>query len=239
MAFDFDKIKNLFVVTEDMVEETKKNTDENQSGKKQKKVTERKKAPKSEVKKDTERIQTGKPPTSTTGEFNQKIYESLTKAIHNANLPGEDYLEFIDALDAMKNINIDDNVKMQTVLATLSTKGLTIETIIESAGYYQKVLQNEKDKFNEVLNSQTDGMINKKYKNIETLKQENEEKAQKIQELTRQINQNTEKINAITAEIDEAEGKIKKTSNDFNLTYSTIVNKIKQDVEKVKSIQNK
>jgi hypothetical protein len=37
----------------------------------------------------------------------------LTKAISDANLPGEDYLEFISALQAMKGIDLQESVKMQ------------------------------------------------------------------------------------------------------------------------------
>ena len=68
--------------------------------------------------------------TPTKGEVNKQIFNSLTKAIADANLPGEDYLEFVSALQAMKGIDLQESVKMQTVLATLSTKGLTIQKII-------------------------------------------------------------------------------------------------------------
>jgi len=131
MALSLNKIKGLFIVPEDEEIIDKKSQEkkkENKTpGKKTKTSVTNLSGKNLTTTTSTQKISSGK------GEFNKQIFESLTKAIADANLPGEDYLEFISALKAMETIKLDEKVKMQTVLATLSTKGLTVQKITESA----------------------------------------------------------------------------------------------------------
>jgi hypothetical protein len=231
MALNFNKIKGLFVVPEDEVE-----------------GTEKKQEPKKEVQKKTvventntfttktENIVTPSNPAK--GEFNEQILNSLTKAISDANLPGEDYLEFIDAIQAMKNIDLAESVKMQTVLATLSTKGLSVQKIVESADYYLKVLENEKDKFKQAMSQQTQGKVDEKHKQIKSLEDTNLKKAEQIKILTDEINNNTAQIEKIKIDISEADYKIKATENNFYVTFDYVANQIINNVEKIKNLSN-
>ncbi len=170
------------------------------------------------------------------GTFNQQIFDSLTKAVATANLPGEDYIEFIQSLKAMKDLPLEESVKMQTVLATLSTKGLTVAKVIESADYYINILDEEKKKFYNALESQAKGNINKKKQTIENLEKLNKEKAEQIASLTEEINKNQEQITSISKEISQSETKIKSTENNFIATYNKVINKIKNNIEKIKKI---
>ncbi len=227
MALNLNKIKGLFIVPED--EEIVN-----------KKTPTKKKETKSEIKTPTTKLSNKTGLTSTSnpgkGEFNKQIFESLTKAIADANLPGEDYLEFISALKAMEGISLDEKVKMQTVLATLSTKGLTVQKIIESADYYMKVLENEKEKFKQAMIKQTTGKIGNKHKQIKDLEEESKQKAEKIKALTDEINSNTTKIANLKKDIETADLKIKSTENNFNITYAHIADQIKNKVEKIKTL---
>ena len=230
MALNLDKIKSLFIVPEDEIDTTKTT---------KKKVAEKKNLTKLSDTKKTQttesKAQTGNSKPSK-GTFNKKIFESLTQAISNANLPGEDYLEFMNALQAMKNIDLDEKIKMQTVLATLSTKGLTIQKIIESADYYLKVLENEKDKFKIVINKQTENKIGGKNKKIKELEAENKKKADMIKQLTEEINKNRSEIQQIKKDIEAASVKIKTAENDFNVTYDHVANQIKEKVKQLEEL---
>ncbi len=230
MALNLDKIKSLFIVPEDEIVKGKveKKIEKKQQEKNLTKLSETKQTQIPEKKQSISSTKVSK------GTFNQKIFESLTQAIQKADLPGEDYLEFMNALQAMKNIDLDEKIKMQTVLATLSTKGLTIQKIIESADYYLKVLQNEKDKFKIVINKQTETKIGGKNKKIKDLEAENQKKADMIKQLTEEINKNRTEIQKIKKNIETADVKIKTAENDFNVTYDYVANQIK---EKVKQLQ--
>lgn len=256
MAKRFDKIKSLFIVT-DEVEDAKnkteqQNTENNDKDKKnsedttknqqqsQNKVTSKmswKTSANEEVVNNN--VET-KVETNTDlnqqGEFSQKIFDQLSQAISDANLPGEDYIEFMEALAAMKNIQLDENIKLQTVFATLSTKGLTKAKVIESADYYLKVLENEKSKFYEVVNNHMKGQINNKISEITQLENSMKEKEEKIATLQEEIKQTKQIVMKIKNEIQQSDGKIKKTENDFQITYDAIANNIKNTVEKIKNI---
>jgi chromosome segregation ATPase len=233
MALNLNKIKGLFIVPEDEVEGGEKKTEP-------KKEEVKKTATKNTITSTSTPIKTSLNKTETSvpakGEVNKQIFNSLTKAISDANLPGEDYLEFISALQAMKGIDLQESVKMQTVLATLSTKGLTIQKIVESADYYMKVLENERDKFKQAMAQQTTGKIDGKHKKIKSLEQESNKMAEQIKALTDKINSNTEQIKMIEKDIAESDSKIKKTENDFNVTYNYVANQIVDKVEKIKNL---
>ncbi len=243
MALNLNKIKGLFIVPEDEVEGGEKKTEPK---KEEVKKTEIKKTEtkKTEAKKTETSIGTPiktslnhtENDTPAKGEINKQIFNSLTKAISDANLPGEDYLEFISALQAMKGIDLQESVKMQTVLATLSTKGLTVQKIVESADYYLKVLENEKDKFKQAMAQQTTGKIDSKHKQIKSLEEENHKMAEQIKALTDKINDNSEQVEKIKQDIADSDAKIKKTENDFNVTYDYVANQIVDKVEKIKNL---
>ncbi|MDF1546324.1 MAG: hypothetical protein P1P88_00790 [Bacteroidales bacterium] len=236
MALNLNKIKGLFIVPEDETEGIVIKSDS-------KKVENTKEPTKKVVQKET--ITKTETPIKTSlnktevenqGEFNQQIFNSLTKAISDANLPGEDYLEFVSALQAMKGIDLAESVKMQTVLATLSTKGLTIQKIVESADYYLKVLENEKDKFRQAMAQQTQGKVDGKQKQIKSLEEENTKKAEQIKALTEQIEHNNQQMDKIKKDIAEADEKIKTTEHNFNVTYDFVANQIMDKVEKIKNL---
>lgn len=226
MALNLNKIKGLFIVPEDEVEGTNQKIEE-------KKVEVKTTEPTLFANKvQTSNVTT----TPTKGEFNQNIFNSLTKAISDANLPGEDYLEFVDALQAMKDIPLEETIKMQTVLATLSTRGLTAQKIIETADYYLKVLERERDKFKEAIVQQTHGKVDNRQNQIKTLEMENQKKADQIKILTDEINNNNQQMVLIKKEIEEADIKIKSTENNFNTTYEFLSNQIISKVEKIKNL---
>ncbi|MFN8254222.1 MAG: hypothetical protein U0W24_00950 [Bacteroidales bacterium] len=226
MALNLNKIKGLFVVPEDETGITTEKTEE-------KNKEEKKSNPVLFANKE-QGVTSTTPPAK--GEFNQNIFNSLAKAISDANLPGEDYLEFVDALQAMKDIPLDETIKMQTVLATLSTRGLTAQKIIETADYYLKVLEREKDKFKEATAQQTHGKIEGKQKQILALEEDNKKKADQIKLLTDEISNNNQHMVQIKKEMEEADIKIKTTENNFNVTYEFLANQIISKVEKIKNL---
>ena len=239
MALKFDNIKSLFIVddeddkkqTKEVKKETKKDGNKTVKEKEESKISW--KSTSGTVK------QTNSESGEIKGEFNDKIFNSLTKAIANSNLPGEDYLEYMQAFKAMKDIPIEENVKIQTVLATLSTKGLTVAKISESADYYISILENKKRKFYTAFEGQAQGAVTKKKNKIEDLKKQNKEKANLIKQLTDEINKNQDEIGKITLDVQNSQSKIKKTEQNFLVTYDRIKNQIVANVEKVKNIITK
>jgi hypothetical protein len=240
MAMKLNKLKGLFIVEEEQTQnpEEKKIEEQKTEPKKTDETIKSKVSWESSSSKNTEVINTTSTTdsTDTAGKFNQKIFDSLMKAISDQNLPGEDYLEFMDALKAMKDLPLEDSLKMKTVFMTLSTKGLTIQKIIDSAGVYLGVLNKEREKFYQALDAQKNQNINNKKKQIVDFETKNKEKAEMIKKLTDEIASNNSEIQKITIEINMGESKIKSTENDFIYTFDKISNQIAGDIEKIKQI---
>jgi|GEM_PF-1445918 peptidoglycan hydrolase CwlO-like protein len=241
----FKSIKNLFIVEE----ETKKMEEQKDEKKPVEQNTTSKETKTTENTVSDSKI-TWKTTTGTTdtgnisntseqslGEFNQHIFDSLTKAISDSNLPGEDYLEFMQSLKAMKDLPLDENIKIQTVLATLSTKGLTVQRVLETADYYLNVLEGEKKKFYSVLDNQAKGAINAKKGKIIELEKLNKDKAAQIAALTNEIQQIHKEVENINSEIADSENKIKKTESSFLFTFDKVADQIKQDVTKINNLK--
>ena len=139
----------------------------------------------------------------------------------------------------MKDIPLEEGMKIQTVLASLSTKGLTVQRVLETADYYLNILESEKKKFYSVLDNQAKGAINAKKDKILQLEKFNKEKAAQIAALTNEINQIQQEVKSINTEIADSEQKIKKTESSFLFTFEKVAIQIRQDVEKIKNLNLK
>ncbi len=241
MALKFSNLKSLFIVED---EETQKNI-------KDVEIKDVKKTPETpEVTEQrvtwsrggavtppvTQKPTTPEVQVQSEGQFNEQIFDSLTKALANSNLPGEDYLEFIQALKAMKDIPMDESLKIQTIFATLSVKGLNVQTVLESAQYYISVLENEKRKFYTTLEEHGKGNVNSKRKQISDIEKLNTEKAKQIAALTEEIKANQVHMDKLKNEISEQESKLKTTENNFLVTYEKVVGQINTNLDKIKKV---
>ena len=237
MALKLNNIKSLFITEEDVEESKtseKKPDDKKEESKSVKETGDSKMSWKT-----SSSINTGGSVShDTSGKFSQKIFDSLTTAIFEANLPGEDYLEFIEGLKAMKDLPLEESLKMKTVFMTLSTKGLTVPKIVESAGHYLSVLEKEKSKFYLALDGQKKQNIVGKKNHITDLEAKNKEKADLIKKLTDEIGANNAEIKKVSTEINNVESKIKSTENDFVYTYEKMANQIEGNIEKIKQIKS-
>jgi hypothetical protein len=235
MAFDFKKIKSLFVTETEDTEKQKKEseaTDANKDNNKSKDVLEMLKN------KDQEKTVVNDVNVSP-GKVDGKILDSLIKALDDNNLPGEDYMEYAASLKAMENIPLEESIKIQTVLATLSTKGLTKEKIIESGVFYISILEKEKEKFGKAIDKQTKDGITAKSDEIAALEALNKTKSNQIAKLTQEITENQQQMEQIRAKIADTTLKIKATEGNFNASFQFVVNQMQNHIDKIKALQPK
>jgi predicted RNase H-like nuclease (RuvC/YqgF family) len=169
--------------------------------------------------------------------LNPKILETLHAAMDKANLPGEDYYELTKAVEAMKSLSLSEDDKIKTAVAALSTKGLTIQKVLESANYYLEVLENEKKKFYLAFENKIKDSINADKKRIDSLYESIKQKSIQIDELKRIIEESKLKITELENEIAKSEEKVSEIEESFLFTYDHVVNKIKNDIIKIKNLQ--
>ena len=83
------------------------------------------------------------------GKIDNDIFNKLSVAIEENNLQGNDFLEFMQSLNKMASLTVDEKTKFNMVFATLGTAdgGMSKEKLIDSIAHYLNVINNEKTTF--------------------------------------------------------------------------------------------
>jgi len=166
--------------------------------------------------------------------LDQKSVDFLTKALEKSNLPGFDYLEFKQSLEALSELNMDEETAYKSAYATASTVGLTKTKLLETAGHYNKVLANEKAQFDSALQKQIEQKVAGKEGEVTKLRDQIVKHEEKIVQLQGQIAKFQKTIDGADAQIDAAKKKIEATREGFEHTHQSILNQIKKDIENIK-----
>ncbi|MEZ4885487.1 MAG: hypothetical protein R3E32_12215 [Chitinophagales bacterium] len=173
------------------------------------------------------------PPTPKKPVVSEKYYTMLMKAIEMNNLEGFDYLEFKHSLTALKNIPIDEPTKFQTAFATASTMGLTKQKLVESADFYKKVLEKEKDSFRNELQKHIGERLHKNEARTTDLAQMIQQKSEQIKKLTQEISQNQAELDKTRQQIEELKEKVQEERDSFVGTYDHLFAQMDKDVENI------
>jgi hypothetical protein len=175
--------------------------------------------------------------TSSTGVFDQGIFDKLSKAIEDNNLKGNDFLEFLKALNGLSSMQIDDNTKFNMVYATLSnsSEGMTKEQLVTSIAHYLNVLENEKTLFEKEIQKVLEDKVNK---NIQTFN-DNESliktKLADIERLKGEIENLKQSNLQLNLNVNEIKSKVENKKANFYITYNSLISKIKSYEEKIQS----
>ncbi len=165
--------------------------------------------------------------------LDNKSVEFLTKALSKNNLPGFDYLEFVQSLRALSDMNIDEGTAIKSAFATASTVGLTKEKLIQSANHYKEVLGKEKEQFDVALKNQLSKRVKGKQSEVEKLKGQIAKWQAQVEKLQQQIAKSQETIDNADSIIQEEMQKIEKTKEAFEFTFQSIMNQIDKDLKNV------
>ena len=165
--------------------------------------------------------------------LDQKSVDFLTKALEKSNLPGFDYIEFKQSLDALSNLNMDEETAFKSAFATASTVGLTKTKLLKTAGHYKKVLANEKSQFDAALQNQVEQKVAGKESEVKKLKDQIAKHEEKIKQLQDQVAKFQKTIDGADAQIEAARKKIDKTRDGFEHTHRSILNQIEKDIENI------
>jgi hypothetical protein len=158
----------------------------------------------------------------------------LKEALEQADLPGQQtYLAFSKALGNMDKLPMDEATKFQAAFATLQATGSNVNQLIESFGYFEGILDAEKDKFEEALHATIGDSVIKKENEIKQLSDENSEYAAQIQKLTDTITTNQQSIVQLQGELTEVNDKLKHKENSFMAAYRSMKEQLQSDARKI------
>ncbi|GAB1396313.1 hypothetical protein MASR1M65_10900 [Saprospiraceae bacterium] len=176
------------------------------------------------------------PPTVTVseGKPEDRFIKVLYEAIKKQGKDGFDYLEFQESLESLEKLSMDEQTRYQSAFAVAKTMGATPASLIEAANYYMSVLHNEEKAFEETLKSQMQLQVGDKQSEKQKLQEKIVAQNAQIAALQKEISQHQSQLDNIDKQISDASTKIETTKNNFIASYNQLVDKITQDIEKMK-----
>ena len=172
-------------------------------------------------------------PATGPGTLDQRIFDSLQKALEDSNQPGFDYFEFRNSLQTLAGIIPDESTRYKSAYATAATMGLTVDKLLQSVKYYQGVLTREKDNFDKAVSQQVDLNVTAKQKDAEKLQALIQQKAEQIKKLTEEIAAHQQEMAAAQNVVAEAANRIETTKRNFYFTIDTVANQIQADAANI------
>jgi chromosome segregation ATPase len=174
------------------------------------------------------------PTAAQTNEDFSMFAEQLRSALDDANMPNvQDYMDLKQAVKNMDGIAMDESTKYKAVFATLQASGCDLKALVESFDYYGNIVDGEKQKFDEAIQSAVSDAVLDKQRKVESLTKENEEKAADIKRLTEEINANQQQITTLSVEVSTANSKIEQKKANFTAAYQQLKNEMEADRKKV------
>jgi len=163
-----------------------------------------------------------------TGVADEKFVEMLKKVIADNNIPGQDYFEFKQSLDALANIPLDERTKFITVYATFQLQGCKKDVLLSSIDKYISIVQNEEKDFDVQLATQRNENVTAKTTQVQ-------EAQKKLEDLNKEIAETNTFIITASQEIQNAELKLQMTENAFKKSIEKVVGILNADKDKINS----
>lgn len=163
-----------------------------------------------------------------TGVADEKFVEMLKKVIADNNIPGQDYFEFKQSIDALANIPLDERTKFITVYATFQLQGCKKDVLLSSIEKYVSIVQNEETNFNNELANQRNLNVTSKTTQVQDAQK-------KLNELNKQIAETNTFIITASQEIQNTELKLQMTENSFKKSVEKVVGMLTSDKDKINS----
>ncbi len=219
----FEKLKNLFVVddgsTPQKVESKKDSVSDKQSSKSTNKI---------EKTFESDPI-IGK---AIEGKINPKFIDKLLKSIERNNMEGFDYLEYKQTLQNLDKSMLEET-RYESAFAMAKTMGVTAQQLKDSAQFYIDILKREEKKFDDALKNQVSKQITQRKQDFKGLENAIIEKEKQIELIKKEIEAHKAKLKASNSELNAAKLKINRTKAEFDLSYQSVYNQIKDDLAKI------
>jgi len=167
-------------------------------------------------------------PGQIVGKVDNEIFEKLSVAIEENNLTGNDFLEFMQSLNKLQNVAVDEKSKFNMVYETLksSSGGMKKDYLLSSIDHYLGVIDNEKKVFEKEMAKATDELVDQKELYIEQLAATAQQKSELIQKLTQEIQEISNEIATVKSESAQAKISIAQKQADFDVTVQQLVGQI-------------
>ena len=161
-----------------------------------------------------------------TGVADEKFVEMLKGVIADNNIPGQDYFEYKQSLDALASLPLDERTKFITVYATFQLQGCKKDVLLSSIDKYVSIVKSEEINFDAELASQRNANVTGKTAQVE-------EARKKLDALNKEIAETNSFIITASQEIQNAELKLQMTENSFKKSVEKVVGMLMSDKDKI------
>ena len=161
----------------------------------------------------------------------KKFVEHFDEIFKQANLPGPDYFEFSKMCQAMASL--PEEARYTAAFTGLQVQGLTKEKLIQSAGHYISVVDEDAQKFSSTVDSKIISEVKAKRSEAEHKKKALQDKINMIAQLQSELERDTVEIQKITEEADEKERKANEKSVTYKAACDAVKSLIQNDLNKI------
>jgi hypothetical protein len=181
----------------------------------------------------------GPAPAPARGELSKEDVDKFEKhfsgLMERSNLPGPDYYEFFKMMETLESHIADEGARMAAVFATLSIQGMTKEKLLESAGVYGGLIEQDNVQFHKALADKNASEVEGRQQTVNDLDAKIKKNAEQIQLLTKQITEYQTKIAALTKEAEQEQQRIEINSSAYQIASKAMSAKIASDIQKIQS----
>jgi TolA-binding protein len=164
-----------------------------------------------------------------------KSLQFIISALKKSNLEGFDYLEFIQAVERLKSMPMEEGLAFRSAYSTVNTVGLTKEKLLESANYYLDVLEKEQRVFEQTVEDRRLIKIERQKNRIRALEEEVKKLSERIDDMKKKISQYQKEQENIRITLDSENEKINLTEKTFETTISSVIDRIEKDIELIRT----
>jgi uncharacterized coiled-coil DUF342 family protein len=163
-------------------------------------------------------------------------FNALLKAIKEKHQDGFDYLRFKQSVKSMIKLDMDEDTSVKSAYVTASTLGITKSKLLNSTRFYMNILQKERESFAEAMQNQLKSKVEAKKVEAEKLAVKIQDYKKKIKKMQEEMALYQSKIDSVDSEMEAAREKIEQTRDKFEATYSSIVEIMEDDLNKIERI---
>ena len=172
---------------------------------------------------------------SKTGVVDKKFVEHFVELIEKSNIKGPDYFEYMQSLKNLQGLGLGEDKLYQAAWASFKAMGGITELAIltTTANQYIGILDTDRTAFLKDVERAIDERVGSLKADLQKTQEDNTTAAQQIIDLQNKINENNQKITKITNDIAEQSNKITSNRSNYELTYQSFVDQIKNDIAKI------
>lgn len=162
------------------------------------------------------------------------IYQQLLKTVLSRPTG---YTQFLEALESLENVPMDETTRFRAALAVITKHGLTPDEILRSMTVHDNALELEKNSFAKTVEDQTTGNVAAREKQCDAIDQSVEKYKSEITRLEGMITKLGQDKEALRSEIGVQKTKIESAKQGFEAAVQAVSQKLEADKVKLASMR--